>query len=103
MGTPHPCLRVSAEEEHSLEVVGGGRLVGSQVAVGPTSPSPPGPRSHSVDAFSAQDLRGSAGPPSVPPSKRHGGSLLEPEELARGGSPRRPGGPRIWTPATKRL
>ncbi|XP_068831096.1 protein FAM53A [Capricornis sumatraensis] len=51
-----------------------------------------------VGALSARDLRGSAGPP----TKRHGRSLSEPEELARGGSPRRPGGPRVWTPVTKR-
>nr|XP_013009966.1 protein FAM53A isoform X2 [Cavia porcellus] len=41
---------------------------------------------------SAVDLRGSTGPPTAPPTKRHCRSLSEPEELARCWSPWRPGG-----------
>ena len=55
-----------------------------------------------MGTLSARDLRGSARSPSGLPTKRHGRSLSEPDERAIGGSPRLPGGPRVWTPVTKR-
>ncbi|CAI9172399.1 unnamed protein product [Rangifer tarandus platyrhynchus] len=89
-------------EEHPREDVGGGWPVGSQAAVGPASPFLPSPRGPSMGTLSAQDLRGSARSPSVLPTKRHGRSLSEPDERAISRSPRLPGGPRVWTPVTKR-
>ncbi|XP_070318529.1 protein FAM53A [Odocoileus virginianus] len=89
-------------EERPREDVGGGRPVGSQVAVGPASPFLPSPRGPSMGTLGARDLRGSARSPWVLPTKRHGCSLSELDERAISGSPRLPGGPRVWTPVTKR-
>ncbi|CAN0483189.1 unnamed protein product [Rangifer tarandus platyrhynchus] len=99
----HPKLAPSElSQEHPREDVGGGWPVGSQAAVGPASPFLPSPRGPSMGTLSAQDLRGSARSPSVLPTKRHGRSLSEPDERAISRSPRLPGGPRVWTPVTKR-
>ncbi|XP_032109810.1 protein FAM53A [Sapajus apella] len=105
-------------DQSPWKVLGGGRPVGSQAAVGPDFSFLPGlsaahtmglqwrPESPGLGAVlgaaSTVDPSEGTGPSTAPPTKRHCRSLSEPEELVRCRSPWRPGGSKVWTPVSKR-
>lgn len=92
-------LLLFSEDGRPWKALNGGGPIRSQAAQGPAGPCSV---SAGLGAVSAVDLRESSGPPSAPPSKRHCRSLSEPDQLARGRSPWRPAGSRLWTAVSKR-